>query len=129
MRSSLMPRVARDRVDLSGYYVTDLDRSPIQSVFAFIGTAAFTGPNPAVDNEGDIINYNGQVNYNYDGATIVVSGDANGDNMCDANGHFGGNYGVTIIATGQLRLVPEPGTLALLGITFLGVAAARRRRS
>jgi len=63
---------------------------------------------------------------------FALSGDCddlNGDNKCDANGHFGGNYGVTIIATGSARLVPEPGTLALLGITFLGVAAARRRRS
>lgn len=76
-------QVDGDRVDLSGYYVTDLDRSPIQSVFAFIGTAAFTGPNPTVDNEGDIINYNGQLNYHYDGANTVVSGDANGDKIAD----------------------------------------------
>jgi len=53
--------------------------------------------------------------------------DINGDNKCDSS--WGGNYGVTIIATGQARQIPEPGTLALLGITFLGVAAARRRRS
>jgi len=53
--------------------------------------------------------------------------DTDGDNKC--NGSYGGNYGVTIIATGQPRLVPEPGTLALLGLTFLGAAVARRRRS
>ena len=53
--------------------------------------------------------------------------DSTGDGLCDSN--WGGTYAATIVATGQPRLVPEPATLALLGLSFLGAAVVRRRRS
>jgi hypothetical protein len=51
--------------------------------------------------------------------------DSNKDNLCDSN--WGGNYASAITATGQVRQVPEPGTLALLGLALAGVGYARRR--
>jgi Ca2+-binding RTX toxin-like protein len=71
-----------DQIDLSGYAVAGVI-SPIESHFSFIGTDAFTGTTPNLDGEGNIINYNGQVNYHYDGANTVISGDANGDGTVD----------------------------------------------
>jgi Ca2+-binding RTX toxin-like protein len=51
-----------DHIDLSGYSVAGR-LSPIPSHFTFIGTADFTGTTPTIDENGDIVNYNGQVNY------------------------------------------------------------------
>ena len=53
--------------------------------------------------------------------------DTNGDNQCDTN--WTASYDTTITANGVLRQVPEPGTLALLGLAVAGLGAARRRRS
>ena len=42
-------------------------------------------------------------------------------------GTASGGYTYSLSATGQPFQTPEPGTLALLGIAFLGIGAARRR--
>jgi hypothetical protein len=52
--------------------------------------------------------------------------DSNKDNLCDSN--WGGTYASSITATGQLRQVPEPGTLALAGLALAGLGFARRRK-
>jgi Ca2+-binding RTX toxin-like protein len=70
-----------DRIDLSHYLVLGFRSS--DTIFTFIGTAAFTGTEPTLDTEGNLLHYNGQANYRYDGTSTVISGDANGDKVAD----------------------------------------------
>jgi len=51
--------------------------------------------------------------------------DINSDNQCDST--WGGTYASTITATGQTRLVPEPGTLALVGLAIAAAGFGRRK--
>lgn len=87
----------------------------------------------------DKFNFNG-TGYVHDNTntfqdTIILIGwsltgnciDSNGDNQCDSN--WVATYATTITATGQVRQVPEPGTLALLGLGLAGVGFGLRRRT
>ena len=46
---------------------------------------------------------------------------------CTSDSVYSGRYNYTLASTGRPFQTPEPGTLALLGIAFLGIGAARRR--
>jgi hypothetical protein len=58
------------------------------------------------------------------GLTGSCPGPGNGV-LC--SGAASGGYTYSLSATGQPLQTPEPGTLALLGLAFLGAGAARRR--
>jgi len=52
--------------------------------------------------------------------------DTNGDSLCDAN--WGATYSATITATGLVAQIPEPGSVALLGLGLIALGAHLRRR-
>lgn len=53
--------------------------------------------------------------------------DSDGDGKCDSN--WTASYDTTITANGVLRQIPEPTTLALIGLGIAGLGLSRRRRS
>ncbi|KGM32130.1 hypothetical protein P409_23210 [Inquilinus limosus MP06] len=66
-----------DKIDLSDSWYRTSPGHWVATEFTFIGMGAFTGTEPSPGH------YNGQVNYRYQGDSIVVSGDANGDKVAD----------------------------------------------
>jgi len=70
----------------------------------------------------------------FDDSLILVSWaltgnclDRNGDSLCDSN--WAATYSAVVTAVGGPALVPEPGSLALLGASLVGFALTRRRRT
>jgi hypothetical protein len=69
----------------------------------------------------------------YDDTLVLISFaltgnclDRNGDNLCDSN--WAATYAAVATAVGTPALLPEPGSLALIGVALAGVGFARRRR-
>lgn len=102
---------AADTTDLATLVSSDL-------LFGFATTNASRVVNPTALQVSEIVNqYAGDPTF-----TNCLPGESGG--ACTGNGEF------FISNNGQFRLsVPEPGSIALVGISLLGVGLARRRRS